>query len=110
MALAKARNDQGIKSVFQKILDTRLKLRALGTPNDVQLVYIEGTSEGQQRYVAYFLDADALESTSRAAPPSDNGKSKGKFDIRNGSRFDLIKPDTQLKPAEDVIPQERMIS
>jgi hypothetical protein len=90
-----------MKNVFQKVIDSRLKLRPLGNPSDLS------QDRSPQRYVAYFVDAEAQQSKTA---PNQSGRVSGKFDIRVGSKFDLLVPEKEMRPPTDFVPQERIIA
>ena len=52
----KAGNEKGMRDLFGKVVDRRLKIRNIGE----DMLYVTPPEESKERFVAYFLEASAI--------------------------------------------------
>lgn len=90
-------DEKKVRECIVAVVEARLKIRTI--KEDLQIV----SSKDPVRYCAYFLEVSAA--NPEALGQHSAIKQDGKFDIRNGFRFSLIKPEKGL-PEPPLIPQE----
>ena len=52
----KAGNEKGMRDLFGKVVDRRLKIRNIGE----DMLYVTPSEESKERFVAYFIEASAI--------------------------------------------------